>query len=174
MFFEVFSQRKWGSANNNLTCKQTKPTIKALKLFLKRFLYSLYCWLSKGIFSKQSSNDGISVRVLCLHYFLMISLSIIDWYYYHIETSKLICKAYQLTYFYMMRIMIIQQFLAYASILYPYKTAENLRFFWCFQKVSTWKIGQKSVNGLKTYCFLTSHFAHVICYLIRKMFLLEN
>ena len=142
MFFEVFSQRKWGSANNNLTCKQTKSTIKALKLFLKRFLYSLYCWLSKGIFSKQSSNDGISVRVLCLHYFLMISLSINDWYYYHIETSKLICKAYQLTCFYMMRIMIIQLFLAYASILYPTKQKKTFVFSGVFRRYQLGKLAR--------------------------------
>ena len=71
--------------------------------------------------------------MLCRYCFPGIALSINDQYCYYIQTSKLICKAYQLAGFYIMRVMIIKPFLAIAPILYHLKTPENLCAFWCFQ-----------------------------------------
>ena len=106
---------------------------------------------------REGSNDNISLRMLCHYCFPGIALSIND-QYCNTQTSKLICKAYQLAGFYIMRVMIIKPFLAIAPILYHLKTPENLCSFWCFQGVSNWKISQKLGSWFKKLLFFVKPF----------------
>ena len=106
--------------------------------------------------------------MLCRYCFPGIALSINDQYCYHIQTSKLICKAYQLAGFYIMRVMIIKPFLAIAPILYHLKTPENLCSFWCFQGVSNWKISQKLGSWFKKLLFFVKPFRSLFLIKFRK------
>ena len=96
----------------------------------------------------------------CRYCFLGIALSINDQNFYHIETSKLICKAYQLNGFYVMRVIIIKPFLAIVLGCNSQETPENLCFLWHFEGVWNGKVGHKWVNGLTANCFLSSYFTH--------------
>ena len=109
---------------------------------------------------REGSNDNISLRMLCRYCFPGIALSINDQYCNHIQTSKLICKAYQLAGFYIMRVMIIKPFLAIAPILYHWKHQKAFVLFGVFRGYQIGKSARNWVHGLKSYCFLSSHFAH--------------